>query len=379
MGNGEKQGKLRGSTAYNHSRPVHGGLNFAELESLGLSPGEVIDFSASINPLGPSPAVLEAAQRVNMAAYPDPECLELRRAIGAAMDVDPGKVLPGNGSTELIHLLARAYLGPDDEAMVFAPTFGEYVAACRTEGVEPTTAASDRSGDGPLHWDLSRAIEQIAELGPSLVFLCNPNNPTAVYLREEEVRSVAEALDGVGVLALDEAYVSFVDQAWDSTRLLSMDNVALLRSMTKDYAVTGLRLGYLLAPGSIVARVRRFQYSWSVNAPAQAAGIAALADPGHVDGGRKVVREGKEYLRGFAESLGIYCPPAAANFLLLKVGCAHDVRAALLRDHRVCVRDCASFGLPEYIRIGIRSMPDIRKLAEALRAVMDGRELCPGS
>ena len=363
-------------TGDRHKRPVHGGLNFAELESLGLRPEEVIDFSASINPLGPSRLALDAARRVNMAAYPDPECLELRRAIGASLGVSPGNVLPGNGSTELIHLLARAFLGPDDAAAIFAPTFGEYAAACRTEGVEPVAIVppDGGAGDGELGWDLSRAIDHIAELSPSLVFLCNPNNPTGVYLRESEVRSIAEALRGIGLLVLDEAYVSFVDESWDSTRLLSMGNAVLLRSMTKDYALTGLRLGYLLAPEDIVARIRRFQYSWSVNAPAQAAGIAALSDPAHVARGREVVREGKEFLVGAARSLGIECAPASANFLLLRVGFAQHIRSTLLKEHRICVRDCASFGLPEYIRVGVRTMPDNRKLAQALRLVMAGRD-----
>ena len=172
------------------------------------------------------------------------------------------------------------------------------------------------------------------------------------------------------MLVLDEAYLPFVNESWDSMSLLSLGNVVLLRSMTKDYALTGLRLGYLLAGEDTVRRVRRFQYSWSVNAAAQAAGIAALADGEHVVKGRKVVEQGKEYLMGVARDLGIECPPAAANFLLLNVGCAREVREALLLQHRICVRDCASFGLPEYIRIGVRTMDDNRRLAEALKGVL---------
>ena len=358
-----------------HERPVHGGLNYAELASLGLRPEEIIDFSASINPLGPSQAALESAQRVNLATYPDPECLELRNAIGHATGVDPASVLPGNGSTELIHLLARAFLSPDDTALIFAPTFGEYVAACRIEGVEPVSVRPPEEGsaEAGFCWDIPQAIDCIAELSPSIVFLCNPNNPTGVYLGEDEVREVAEALQGVGVLVVDEAYLPFVADRWDSRWLLSLGNVVLLRSMTKDYALTGLRLGYLLAPEEIVARVRRLQYSWSVNAAAQAAGIAALADDEHVERGRKVVEEGKEYLRRVANDLGIECPPAAANFLLFNVGCASDVRAVLLSEHRICVRDCSSFGLSEYIRVGVRRMEDNRRLAEVLDSVISGR------
>ena len=136
------------------------------------------------------------------------------------------------------------------------------------------------AGDGNFGWDLSRAAYHIAELSPSLVFLCNPNNPTGVYLREDEVRGIAEALPRFGVLALDEAYASFVDESWDSTCLLSMGNVVLLRSMTKDYALTGLRLGYLLAPEDVVAGIRRFQYSWSVNAPSAGRRHRRLVRPG---------------------------------------------------------------------------------------------------
>lgn len=215
------------------------------------------------------------------------------------------------------------------------------------------------------------ALERIAALRPSVVFLCNPNNPTGVYLREDEVRSIAEALPGSGLLALDEAYAPFVQEPWDSTPLLPLGNVALLRSMTKDYALTGLRLGYMLASEEIVGRVRRFQYSWSVNAPAQAAGIAAIADREQVEKGREAVREGKEYLWGMARSLGLECLPSAANFLLLKVGRAAEIRRQLLTRHKVCVRDCASFGLPEYIRVGVRTTNDNRRLADALRQVLE--------
>ncbi len=362
-----------------HSRPVHGGLNVAELESLGLRPEEVTDFSASINPLGPSPKVLEAAQSVYLGAYPDPDCLKLREAIGGALGMEPQRILPGNGSTELIHLLARAFLGPEDTALIFAPTFGEYAAACRIQGIAPVTVLppSLEIAERPFHWDLPGALESIAVLRPSMVFLCNPNNPTGVYLGHDEVAGIARAMQGIGILALDEAYVSFVEEPWDSTPLLSLGNVALLRSMTKDYALTGLRLGYMLASEEIVGRVRSLQYSWSVNSPAQAAGIAALAEPAQVEKGREEVREGKEYLLDLARSLGMECGPSAANFLLLKVGRAAELRRQLLTQHKVCVRDCASFGLPEYIRVGIRTMDDNRKLADALKQVLSGDSPLP--
>ena len=269
---------------YRHGRLVHGGLDVAELDSLGLAVSDILDFSVSVNPLGPSRGALQAAQSVNLGAYPDPDCVRLRNAIGREVGIEPDRILAGNGSTELIHLIARAFLGSGDTAAVFAPTFGEYAAACHLQGVAPTTLSSDGTG---FRWDVPAALDSIAELRPAIVFLCNPNNPTGVYLREKEVQALAEALDGTGLLVLDEAYVSFVDDRWDSTQLLAMHNVVLLRSMTKDHALTGLRLGFMLSSPDVVGRVRRYQYSWSVNALAQAAGIAAIADREHVERGRE--------------------------------------------------------------------------------------------
>ena len=340
---------------YRHGRPVHGGLDVAELDSLGLAVSDVLDFSVSVNPLGPSRGTLQAAQSVNLGAYPDPYCVRLRNAIGREVGIEPDRILAGNGSTELIHLIARALLGSGDTAAVFAPTFGEYAAACHLQGVAPTMLSSDGTG---FRWDVPAALDTIAKLRPAVVFLCNPNNPTGVYLREKEVQ------------ALDEAYVSFVDDRWDSTQLLSMHNVVLLRSMTKDHALTGLRLGFMLSSADVIGRVRRYQYSWTVNALAQAAGIVAIADREHVERGREAVRLGKGYLMDTARSLGVECVPSAANFLMLRVRRAAELRLALLKGHGVCVRDCASFGLPEHIRIGVRTMDDNRRLSEALKQVL---------
>ena len=349
-------------------RPVHGGLNLAELRALGLSPGQVLDFSASINPLGVSPLVREALQHVDLAAYPDPGCRKLREALSVRLDLEPDRILAGNGATELIHLIARSLLNAGDATALLTPTFGEFEAACRLQGIAPVQVGpTDHS---TFRWDLREAARRIAELRPAVLFVCNPNNPTGTYLSQAEVEALAAALGDGGLLVLDEAYAPFVDRPWDATRFLrNRANVALLRSMTKDHALTGLRLGYLLASVDVVERVARFQHSWSVNAVAQAAGVATLADPGHVERGRAAARAGRAYLQREFGRLGLPCTASAANFLLVRVGDAAAVRLRLLREHRVCVRDCASFGLPEHVRIGVRRMEDCRRLAGALQEV----------
>ena len=205
-----------------------------------------------------------------------------------------------------------------------------------------------------------------------MAFLCNPNNPTGVYLEADEVEACARAVGDTGLMVVDEAYASFVEERRDPTHLLGLGNVVLVRSMTKDHGLTGLRLGYMLGPAPVLDRARRFQYTWSVNAVAQAAGVAALDDLDHLEQGRQVVKAAREYLVGEIRDLGLTCAPPLTNFLLVEVGNAAQVRLEMLRGHGVCVRDCTSFGLPGHIRIGVRGMDDSRRLIAALTDVVSG-------
>ena len=188
---------------------------------------------------------------------------------------------------------------------------------------------------------------------------------------------LAGAVSNTGLLVLDEAYLSFIERSWDSRPLLDSGNVVLLRSMTKDHALAGLRLGYLLALPGTLARIGAFRYSWSVNAMAQAAGSAALAHQDHIARGREVVRSGKDYLHQELRKLGLKCMPSAANFLLVEVGDAAGLRARLLKDHGICVRECTSFGLPGHIRIGVRGLDDCGRLISALKKVLGRHQEIP--
>ena len=313
--------------------------------------------------------MIEAMSSVDLAAYPDTECTDLREALASRLGVSASHILVGNGSTELIHLTARAYIDAGDSAVIFAPTFGEFEASCSMQDAKVISiAALEHSG---FAWGIADAARIIGEQSPSLVFLCNPNNPTGCYLSEEDVRRIACALPDHSLLLLDEAYLPFVDTRWNSLPLLDLGNVALLRSMTKDYALTALRLGYMLAPPNVVERVRGQQHSWSVNAPAQAAGIAALADEDHVNNGRKAVHVARRYIMDELDALGLHYNPPAANFVLVEVGDARALQRTLLTQYRIGVRDCTSFGLPKHIRIGIRKMDDCKRLVAALRHVQE--------
>jgi histidinol-phosphate aminotransferase len=347
------------------NRPVHGGVSLAELDALGLSREQVIDFSVNINPLGPPPGVAAVLSRVDIATYPDPESRELREAISRLTGVLPAQIVVGNGSTELIHRLAHTFWGEGSRAVILAPTFGEYQAAAGQAGASVVICQAGESQG--FIWDFTAICRQVQCQKPGLVFLCNPNNPTGLYLERDTVEALAEAT-GQGLLVLDEAYISFVPGAWESRQLLSRGNVIILRSMTKDYALTGLRLGYALCEANIARLLSISQPSWSVNSLAQAAGVAALADQEHLRRGIGCVEESKCYLQTELRALGYEVLPSAANFLLVKVGNATSLRGQLL-SRGICVRDGTSFGLPQYIRIGVRTLPECQRLIMVLREV----------
>ncbi len=348
-------------------RPVHGGLDLTELQQLGLRPEEVVDFSAGINPLGTPQEILDAIADVDPSVYPDRDCVEMRHALSAKLGVRPECILIGNGSTELIHLLGQVYLGPSAAAVVLAPTFGEYAAAAGIAGAEVIQiTAEEETG---FSWRMEDAVDAIRKHRPSLSFLCNPNNPTGGYLDEFSVRGLARATSDRGLLVIDEAYVNFVEELWDSLPLLELNNVAIMRSMTKDYGLAGLRLGYLLADQDLVEQLRSHQPSWSVNAVAQAAGVAALGCDRHLAEARALVNAAKACLESGLRGLELEPIPSAANFLMVKVGRAADRRRALLQ-RGMCVRDCSSFGLPDHIRIAVRKPEECRRLVSALREVL---------
>jgi histidinol-phosphate aminotransferase len=347
----------------------HGGLRVEELRRYGLRPEQVLDFSASINPLGSSPKAIAALSGVDYARYPDPACTELRERIAEHVGVMPEHVLPGNGATELLHLVVRVFVRQGQRPIAFTPTFGEFGRACEVVGAAPYPWHANPARG--FRWNFRNKPEVLRRVTPPLIYLCNPNNPTGVYASERDVRLLAEGLVS-GPLLLDESYVPFVDNPWNAVPLLRSGRVLLLRSMTKDYGLAGLRLGYLLAEPGVIAAVRRLQPEWSVSAAAQAAGIAALADRAHVERGRAAVREGKAYLVAQLARLGLEAQEGAANFLLVRVGHATELRTALLR-RGIAVRDCTSFGLPEHIRISVRRLPECEHLVAALEAVLAER------
>ncbi len=353
----------------------HGAISDAELAAAGRP---VLDFSVNSNPLGPSPLALQALSAVDVSRYPDPEALALRSALSDGLGLPLASIIVGNGSAELIWLVALAYLRPGDGVLVLGPAFGEYERAARIMGA-PVTVQAAHAADG-FRPPVTEAIGHIERHRPRVIFLCNPNNPTGTYLGRHAVEELLAACRH-SLLVVDEAYLPFLEEPDSLLDLLGPGNLLLLRSMTKDGALAGLRLGYAVAASPVVSALTAVRPPWSANAAALAVGLASWGDTDHLARSRRAVSRAREYLFQQLTGMGLRVYPSVANFLLVDVSTgrlpgpwdgqspAARWRSALLR-RGCCVRDCSSFGLPDCIRIGIRVLPDCEVLVAAMREMM---------
>jgi histidinol-phosphate aminotransferase len=276
-------------------------------------------------------------------------------------------VLAGNGSTELIYALANAYLRPGDRVLIVEPTFGEYAAAAALAGAQ--VVAYRASAEQQFRLDIDELLALARRIEPRLIFLCNPNNPTGAFLDRAQVARLLDGCPGA-LLILDESFINFVADAWPARDLLEAGNLVVLRSLTKDYSLTGLRVGYALAGPDVIAALLKVQPPWSVNALAQAAALAALQDQAHLRDSLAALARAKDQLVQQLARRDLAPLPSHVHFFLLPVDSAAECARRLL-DHRILVRDCSSFGLPTFVRIAARRPEENEQLVVALAEIRD--------
>ena len=352
----------------------HGGPNYAELSALELSADEIMDFSVGSNPFSFPPQIKGALDSVVIDRYPDSECTELRARLSEKLSVSPDNIIVGSGSTEIIRLIALAYFGHGDSVLILKPTFGEYEVACRIVGAEVLEQWGKE--ENCFAFDTEETAALIQQHQPKGIFICNPNNPTGQYLSREEIERVLDVRPQ-SLVILDEAYSAFTEESWSSTGLIPRENIISVCSMTKDYALAGLRLGYAVSSKEIINTLRKVCPPWNVNTVAQKAGILALKDTSYLKQCERKIREAKQFLVKELESLGFTALPSKTNFFLAKVGDGEKFRASLLR-RGILVRDCASFGLPKYVRIAVLTLPECQRLINTLKELKRTGELSTG-
>jgi len=345
----------------------HGAVVPRDLKAAGHDPAGVLDFSTNINPFGPSPAVKKALAELDPAPYPDRHADAISEAIAEQYSVTRQYVLVGSGASELIWLIALAYADRDRRVAVLSPTYGEYAHACRVMGAAVVEIWADEANGYAFDTALANSL---ANSRPDIVFVCNPNNPTGRLLDAESLlRLRAAAPDALWVI--DEAYRSFVrtppalenwlDEA-AGTRVL------LLRSLTKEHALAGLRLGYLLGSPETLTPLSVAQPPWSVSTAAQVAGLAALQDAEHLKHTIAATRSLGAKLCADLRALGLEVLPTDTHYALVNVGDSLAFARSLLERH-ILVRSGASFGLPAYIRIAPRPAVDNERLLEAIASL----------
>lgn len=352
----------------------HGGDLFTAAQRAGLPGEELLDFSASINPLGPPAGLFDflGANFPKLTAYPDPACRQLLAAIASRYQTSHSLVA-GNGAGELIYLVMRAV--PAGIVLIPAPTFALYERGARAAGRETSYYFLQQCHDFALNVATFCAI--VRRERPTLAVLCNPNNPTGTLLSREEILTIATACaEHGGYLLVDEAFLEFCPD-WQERSLLQNTpvNVLVLCSMTKMYAIPGLRLGYLAAPAEIAGLVGSLRDPWSVGTLAQLAGEYVLRD-------KEFIRHTVEQVGNLAEKLAcelgsfsakLRVWPPTVNYLFLEsLALPSYVLQQQLLAAKIIVRDCSNFhGLaPRFIRVAVRTVGENEALVAALKRIL---------
>jgi threonine-phosphate decarboxylase len=342
-----------------------------------FSNSKITDFSASINPLSLPSTVKGIIERNidKLSHYPDPESKGLKIALAKSYNLSTANLLIGNGSIELIYLILQA-LKPS-EVLIPQPTFSEYEFASRINGARVFFLRTKESE--AFRIDLSRFKKLIPRSG--LVFLCNPNNPTGALLPDFEVLSLLNLCrKHKAILVVDEVFMDFVPAAKKQALIseaVKDKNLLVLKSLTKFFALAGLRLGYLIGHTKLIDSISAFRYPWNVNSLAQMAGEEALKDKKYIKQTGEFMPKERAYLfDNLSRIEGLKVFPAAANFFLCKLESARikDARnlSKKLLEYGILIRDCYNFrGLNnKFFRVAVRLRKENNRLIIALKGII---------
>lgn len=356
---------------------VHGAEVYGAAEESGFKTEEILDFSSSVNPLGPSQKALDAITAAfgRIEAYPDSNSNALRQVLADHFGgISKDNIIIGNGSTELMYLFAETFLKKGEKALMAAPTFGEYESAVRKTGESPKFVRLGSS------FQLEAETFRREMAGVKLVFLCNPNNPTSKLIPKETLTEILDAALAQDILVfLDEDFLEFIEDEKSRTMIGQIDkypNLCILRSFTKLFGLTGLRCGYGIANKDIINVMLCAKLPWNVNCLAQAAAIAALKDQQHLKLTHELIKKEKAWLQQELSQFGGFSFSAPdANFYFIDIRntnlTANAIKHRMLKQG-ILIRDCSSFvGLNEfYIRVAVKTHEENVRLIDAFKKAL---------
>lgn len=352
---------LDGLVAYDPGKPIE-----ETARELGLDPAAIIKLASNENPLGPSPkavaAMKEAAEGVHI--YPDGGGYKLRTAIAEKFGLAREQVVISNGSNEIIELVGHGFLNPGDEVVAAEHAFVVYKLMATLFGADTVEVADP----GFVH-DLE-AMAAAIRPNTRMVFIANPNNPTGTMVDGAAIdRFMAEVPDHV-IVIFDEAYHEFVPDAPDTLKYIREGrNVVVMRTFSKIQGLAGLRIGFALTTPEIAGILQKCRQPFNTNSIAQAGAVAGLLDEDHQRRTREMNDEGRAFLEGSFEAMGLEYVPSHANFVLVKVGDGDAVFQAMLK-RGVIIRAMRGYKLPEWVRISVGTMAQNERCIATLKEVL---------
>jgi len=360
---------VRGLQAYVPGKPM------AELErEYGIT--DVVKLASNENPLGPPEESLAAIQAglSGVSRYPDGAAFELKRGLAAHLGVVPDQITVGNGSNEILSIIAETFLGVGDEAIYSAFAFVVYGLAVQATGATARIAPANRApGSQPLGHSLE-AMSALVNERTRLVFIANPNNPTGTWLASSDLRAFIDVLPPRVLAVVDEAYLEYMaagDRPDTLSWLGTCPNLIVCRTFSKLYGLAGMRVGYAVSHPELAELLNRVRQPFNVNGLGQAAALAALGAHDHVRRSRRANEDGMAQLRTGLTAFGWSVPPSAGNFVLADTGGpAGPWYEGLLRAG-VIVRPVDNYGLPRHLRMTV-GLPD--QNTRLLRVLHDLRQ-----
>ena len=356
---------LKNLPTYQPGRPIE-----EVARELNLPADSIIKVASNENPFGPSPLALAALQKAlaSINLYPDGNAFYLKQKLAAKLGVEPGNLILGNGSNEIIEFVAHALLSGshDTNVVVSQYCFAIYPIVAKMSGANIVTVPAKNYGH-----DLPAMLRAITPQ-TKIVFVANPNNPTGTLApREEVIQFVNDVPDDV-LLVMDEAYIEFLDDAVDLVPLIRLGarkNLILMRTFSKIYGLAGLRMGYGIGNADFISLLEKVRQPFNVNSLAQTAALAALDDDEHVRKTRANNFAGLEFFARAFRELKLEYVPSRANFILVRVGDGAKVFEAMQRQG-VITRPMGGYQLPEWIRISIGTPAENDRCLNVLKGIL---------
>ena len=357
-------------------KPVPGILDIAPYiggRATADGAARVFKLSSNESPLGPSPAAIEAhkAAAASLHLYPDSGAGALRSAIGEAFGLNPDRIVCGNGSDEILHLLPQIYCSPGDEVLYSAHGFIVYPIVARAASAIPVAVP-----EPALRTDIDALLARATDK-TKIVFVTNPNNPTGSYNTAAELRRLRSGLPKECLLVIDAAYADYVERNdYESgiELVATTDNTVMTRTFSKIHGLAALRVGWAYAPASVVDTLNRIRGPFNVSSAAQAAAVAAIRDKAYAATAKAHNTKWLTWLKGKIEATGLKVAPSVANFLLIEFPATGTKTAAAadacLMKRGIILRAVGAYGLPNCLRLSVGTEDGNKAAAAALEEFM---------